>query len=259
MKNFFAPSFLLGALLFENVSAHFTMQYIWIDGVQQPWGQYIRMTQDNSPVTDVGSTDMICNPAGLTGTGVGTAQVRPGANISFEWHQHVNVSNELPLSFGHKGPTQIFVAQVPSAVSASDWTPTGSVWTKVYSDGLHYINAANPDGFWATDVVCNNNGVHSITLPSCLPDGDYIVRAENVALDLATSLNGAQWYIGCTHLRVNSTLAKPQVASVTPAKWASRPLYSLQNLYKATDPGVLINIYWGMTNYVIPGPAAWTC
>jgi len=210
-------------------------------------------------VTDVTSTDMVCNPSGLSGHGVGTAQVRPGANISFEWHQHVNVTNELALSFGHKGPTQIFVAQVPAAVAPQDFVPTGSVWTKIAGDGLHYINPLNPDGYWATDVVCDNNGVHSISLPSCLPDGDYIVRAENVALDLATAMNGAQWYIGCTHIRVNSSLARTKTASVSPAKWASRPLYNMQGLYKATDPGVLINIYWGLTSYPVPGPPVWSC
>ena len=40
-----------------------------------------------------------------------------------------------------------------------------------------------------------NGGVQSITIPSCIAPGQYLLRGEIIALHAATSPNGAQFYV----------------------------------------------------------------
>ena len=59
---------------------------------------------------------------------------------------------------------------------------------KIQEDGLS-------NGAWGTSKVINNAGRHEITIPECLPDGQYLLRAEMIALHGAGSPNGAQLYV----------------------------------------------------------------
>lgn len=47
----------------------------------------------------------------------------------------------------------------------------GAVWTKLYEDGLS-------GGVWAVDKLIANQGKHSLTLPSWIAPGSYLLRAE---------------------------------------------------------------------------------
>jgi len=59
---------------------------------------------------------------------------------------------------------------------------------KIQEDG--YSN-----GVWGTSKVINNAGKHPIKIPDCLPDGQYLLRAEMIALHAASSPQGAQLYV----------------------------------------------------------------
>ena len=48
---------------------------------------------------------------------------------------------------------------------------------------------------WATDEVINNEGNQVIHIPECLEDGQYLLRAEMIALHAAGSPGGAQFYV----------------------------------------------------------------
>ena len=172
-----------------------TMQYIWVNGADQGQNVDIRVPPNNNPVTDVTSTDITCNVNGLSGAGVSTATIPAGATVSFfallhhflcspitssrqitfEWHQHAQRTGEDPISGGHKGPVQVYIAKAPS--SAASFDGQGPVWTKIYSSGL--VDASSQE--WATDVVNANGGKHSVTIPASLPAGDYLLRAEIVS------------------------------------------------------------------------------
>ena len=95
--------------------------------------------------------------------------------ITFEWLQHDQRTGEDPISGGHKGPVQVYIAKAPS--NANSFDGQGTVWTKIYSSGL--INAQSQQ--WATDVVNANSGKHSVTIPASLPAGQYLLRAEIVS------------------------------------------------------------------------------
>ncbi|TFK96548.1 glycoside hydrolase [Pterulicium gracile] len=220
--------------------AHFTMQYIWVNGVDQGKNVGIRVPPNNNPVEDVSSPNIACNVNGATGVAQ-TISVPSGAEISFEWHQHDQRTGEDPISGGHKGPVQVYIAKAPS--TAQSFSGSGSVWTKIYQAGI--TNASSQQ--WASDVVNANGGKHSVRLPTSLPAGEYLLRAEMIALHTASSYPGAQFYIGCAQIKIASG------GSADPAK------VSLPGAYSGSDPGIKINIYYpAISNYPAPGPAVWS-
>lgn len=90
----------------------------------------------------------------------------------------------------------VYIAKAPSTAASFDGT--GSVWTKIYQSGL--LDASSQK--WATDIVNANNGEillsmsvrqvepntplgkHSVVIPSSLPAGEYLLRAEIVSIEL---------------------------------------------------------------------------
>lgn len=87
----------------------------------------------------------------------------------------------------------------------------------------------------------------TFTIPKSLPSGDYLLRAENIAIHAASTTGGAQFYISCAQITVTGG------GFGTPG-----PTISLPGGYKASDPGILINIYYPIpTSYKYPGPAVW--
>ncbi|CAL1701036.1 unnamed protein product [Somion occarium] len=228
------------ALAATCANAHFTMQYIWINGVDQGQNVDIRVPPNNNPVTDVTSKDLTCNVNGLSGSGVSTATVPAGATITFEWHQHDQRTGEDAISGGHKGAVQVYVAKAPS--DAASFDGQGAVWTKIYSSGL--VDPSSQE--WATDVVNTNGGKHSVTLPASLPAGQYLLRAEIIALHVAQSYPGAQFYIGCAQVNISGGGS------------ASPPKIAIPGAYKSTDPGITVNIYNNLQGYTAPGGAVWS-
>ncbi|KAF5363568.1 hypothetical protein D9756_000130 [Leucocoprinus leucothites] len=221
-------------------NAHFTMQYIWNNGADGGHNNYIRIPPNNNPVTDVNSKDLTCNVNGLSGSNVQTTTIPAGATITFEWHQHDQRTGEDPISGGHKGPVQVYIAKAPSTAASFDGQ--GAVWTKIYSSGL--LNPSSQQ--WATDVVNTNSGKHSVTIPSSLPAGEYLLRAEIIALHVAQSYPGAQFYIGCAQVKISGGGS------------ANPPKISIPGTYKASDPGITVNIYNNLQSYTAPGGSVWS-
>lgn len=82
-----------------------------------------------------------------------------------------------------------------------------------------------------------------------MADGEYLLRAEHIALHSASSVGGAQLYLSCAQVSISggSGTASPQKVSFPGA-------------YSANDPGLLINIYYPKpTSYTPPGPAPLKC
>ncbi|KAK5661622.1 hypothetical protein OQA88_9722 [Cercophora sp. LCS_1] len=119
----------------------------------------------------------------------------------------------------------------------------GNGWFKIQHGGLS-------GGKWATNVVIDNKGNQVIHIPKCIANGQYLLRAEMVALHGARSTNGAQLYMECAQIEITGGdgTANPKT-------------YSIPGIYKSNDPGLLIDIYSmkPTANYVIPGPELFTC
>ena len=133
----------------------------------------------------------------------------------------------------HVGPVLDYLAKVDDA-------------TKATTDDLSLfkIDHAGLDGIeWAATKLVANNNSWTVTIPPNIAARQYVLRHEIIALHSAGQENGAQSYSQCINIEV--TGGGSEVPSGETAN----------KFYTPTDPGILVNIYNGITSYEIPGPA----
>jgi lytic cellulose monooxygenase (C1-hydroxylating) len=82
----------------------------------------------------------------------------------------------------------IYMSKVSDATTADG---SGS-WFKVAQDTYAGTTAS-----WGTEILNANCGKRTFTVPSSLAAGNYLVRAEALALHSASSSGGAQFYMSC--------------------------------------------------------------
>ncbi|KAG8688351.1 hypothetical protein FRC08_011485, partial [Ceratobasidium sp. 394] len=89
---------------------------------------------------------------------------------------------------------------------------------------------------------------YTLTLPTGLPAGDYIMRHELIALHFAQKKNGAQFYPGCIQLRIGGGSASPKAIS---AQTVSFP-----GGYTPNDKSLFVpDLFKKSFAYTFPGPA----
>jgi len=218
----------LGAI----ASAHYTFPSLIINNVITTAWEYVRETNNfdsQNPVTDVTSIDFRCYTS-QTNALASTVNVAAGSQIGIESDGTIY----------HPGVVNVYMAKAPSNITT--WDGSGAVWFKVYQ-----ISAVTDGGTTITFPAQNLPGV-SFTIPKSLPSGQYLVRMEAIALHVAETFGGAQFYISCGQINVTGG------GSGTPG-----PLVSIPGVYTGNEPGILINIYYPIpTTYVQPGPAVWS-
>ncbi|KAL4880860.1 glycosyl hydrolase family 61-domain-containing protein [Aspergillus karnatakaensis] len=161
------------------------------------------------------------------------ATVAAGAEIEFQW-------NTWPQS--HHGPVIEYLANCNGDCSTVD--KESLEWFKISEAGL--IDGSAAPGNWASDELIANNNSWTVTLPSSIAAGNYVLRHEIIALHSAGQENGAQNYPQCFNLEITGG------GSDTPAGVVASELYT------ADEEGILFNIYTPLDSYPIPGPALWT-
>ncbi|KAI0392303.1 lytic polysaccharide monooxygenase [Xylariaceae sp. FL0594] len=229
MKAFTALALLAGA---AQAAPHYTFPKL--QGTSD-WSS-VRQTanfQSNGPVTDVSSDAIRCYQLSPSGRASSITPVKAGGQITWE----------VAPSIYHPGALSAYMAKVPSGQTAATWDGSGAVWFKVYQD---YPSVSQGQYVWPS----NGKSEVSFTIPQCLANGDYLFRIEHVALHSASSVGGAQFYLSCAQITVSGGSG-----SKTPTNLVSFP-----GAYKATDPGILINIYNnGGAAYQPAGPSVFTC
>lgn len=123
-------------------------------------------------------------------------------------------------------------------------------WFKIAEDNLD-----TSTGIWAVDELISNNGWYDFTLPSCIADGQYLLRVELLALHSAHSARGAQFYSSCAQIEVTGG-----------GSFEASETVSIPGVYAQDDPSILINIYGtggttdnGGKEYLAPGPRPISC
>ncbi|EPS41576.1 hypothetical protein H072_4524 [Dactylellina haptotyla CBS 200.50] len=214
-------------------SAHYTFPGLIFNGATSADWQYVKMTTNkysHGPIQDVGSTDMRCykDPAAPIAS---TANVAAGATVGFR----------VDTSIIHPGPLMFYMAKVPSGKTAANFEGDGTVWFKIWENQPTITSSSISWPSGQTTV--------SVKIPTCIPSGEYLLRVEHIALHSASTSGGAQLYLACGQINVTGGGSK-----------AGTPLVAFPGAYKATDPGLLINIYWPVpTSYTNPGPKVFTC
>lgn len=171
------------------------------------------------------ATKIACHKDATAGAKV--ASVKAGGKIDIQW-------TTWPDS--HKGPVLDYLAKVDDATSAKS---TDLKFFKIDAAGYESDK-------WATDKLIANNQTWTVTIPTDIADGQYVLRHEIIALHSANQENGAQNYPKCINIEVTGG------GSASPATTAA------DKLYTEDDAGIKVNINAGMTSYKIPGPAVYS-
>ncbi|KDQ55399.1 glycoside hydrolase family 61 protein [Jaapia argillacea MUCL 33604] len=223
---------------FQLVKAHYTFPDFIVNGTVTSDWEYVRITENhysNGPVTNVTDPEFRCYELDLVNTAnaTGTATVVAGSTVGFR-------ADNL---MGHPG---YFSAYMTPAVPAanSEAAGKGSTWFKIWE--------WPPTWSASTGLVFASENIQSVnfTVPKNVPSGQYLIRVEQIALHVAETYGGAQFYIGCAQVNVVGG------GSGTPG-----PTVAIPGVYTGYEPGILINIYdlpANYTGYQSPGPAVWT-
>lgn len=165
-----------------------------------------------------------------------------GDTLRLQW-------NEWPVS--HKGPVMAYLASCNQSCTEVDKEKLE--WVKI--DELGWLNStglADLGGTWATDVLIANDFSWTVKVPEGLQAGAYVIRHEIIALHVADQKNGAQAYPQCVNIRVGTS-----GASQAGTKAITGGVLGEQ-LYKADDAGILVDIHKTISSYAIPGPKVWS-
>ncbi|KAK4038886.1 glycoside hydrolase [Parachaetomium inaequale] len=226
---------LTGLLLAATaVQAHYTFPRLVVNGKseEKDWSA-TRMTknaQSKQGVESATSGDIRCY---TSQTAANVATVPAGSTIHYISTQQIN----------HPGPTQYYLAKVPAGSSAKTFDGSGAVWFKIATTMPTVDN--NKQLVWPGQ---NAYTTTNTTIPASTPNGEYLLRVEQIALHMASQPNKAQFYIACSQIEITGG------GNGTPG-----PLVALPGAYKTNDPGILVNLYSMQPNeYKPPGPAVWS-
>lgn len=127
----------------------------------------------------------------------------------------------------HKSPT----------TAATD-DGSGATWFKIKDIGPTFD--ASGTATWDLELSYN------VTIPASVPNGDYLLRIQQLAIHNPYPGGIPQFYISCAQITVTGG-----------GNGVPSPLVSIPGFIKDTDPGYTANIYNDFTSYIVPGPAVW--
>ncbi|PGH11402.1 hypothetical protein AJ79_04903 [Helicocarpus griseus UAMH5409] len=229
---------IFAAALAGNAAAHTIMTNLVVDGEAYPVSYAVRTPSYDGPITDVTSDDIVCNGGpNPTMPSSDIIPVAAGSTIQGTWRHTLTSGPEDVIDASHKGPVMAYLKKVDDATTDSG---VGDGWFKIQETGLN-------GGTWGVDELIADKGLQDITIPACIEPGQYLLRAELIALHGAGSAGGAQFYMECAQIEVTGG------GSASPATVA------FPGAYSANDPGILINIYQDLAEYEVPGPEVFSC
>jgi len=237
MKSFTLTAFATALALAPYVAAHGSVHQITIDGKAYTGpavgkgpltGSPIRAISEVDPVKGATNPSLSCGQnASLADT---TAPANPGSQLEITW---VN-GNGGPWPHDH-GPIINYMASCGSN-DCSNFDASTAKWFKIEQSGVQ------PDGTWAQAALMTAGASFSLTLPTNLKPGGYMLRHEIISLQLAMSSGGYESYPSCSQLLIGGS------GNGVPEQTVSFP-----GAYSDNDPGLLVNVYPLAGPYVFPG------
>ncbi|KAL2269333.1 hypothetical protein VTJ83DRAFT_1517 [Remersonia thermophila] len=195
----------------------------------------------NSPITDVTSRNFVCN-VGASAVG-GKCPVRAGGVVTVEMHQQPNDRNCRNEAIGgaHWGPVQVYLGKVADASTAD---AASAEWFKIFSSAWAKKpgGSSGDDDHWGTRDLNACCGRMDVPIPADLADGDYLLRAEALALHAMPG----QFYMSCYQITVAGGSGTARPATVR-----------FPGAYASNDAGIRANIHAPLSSYQAPGPAVY--
>ncbi|KAG8741184.1 hypothetical protein FRC10_003229 [Ceratobasidium sp. 414] len=225
-----------------SILAHGGVTSFSINGVKyQGWQPYIQASgqvtagrpyTSYDPILSPTGSTLHCNNNGESGPSQQTLTIAAGSSIIAYYPQWTHA----------EGPFTVYLAACPSS-GCTGVSSASLTWFKIFEQGL--ISGTVGKGSWANGLLMKNLS-WTTKIPSNLKAGNYLIRWETLALHQA---NTPQFYPECAQLQVTGG------GSASPT---SEYLVKIPGAWKASDPGVTIDIYstaaQTQTTYTIPGP-----
>ncbi|KAK4099283.1 lytic polysaccharide monooxygenase [Parathielavia hyrcaniae] len=198
----------MATLLATRVAAHGYINTFTLDGVDYEgysrWNPspaadaigWSFTTPDEGPELDMNSPDFVCRQGAEPSSNYGT--IAAGGTADFFWTSDDKVINPNGWAESHRGPVLTYIAPCNGDCAGVD--KTALRWTKIAESGL-VSGPANTEGIWASDVLRQNGGVNSATIPASLAPGKYVLRNEIIALHRA-HINEPEFYMQCGNVEV---------------------------------------------------------
>ncbi|KAI0056896.1 hypothetical protein BV25DRAFT_1831790 [Artomyces pyxidatus] len=232
------PTLLPLLALLPGVSAHGYLAKVTIDGTDyvgnvpnaKPDPSPIRQIDDIGPVKGASNPFLNCGQAAALASVV--APANSGSKVQFLW------GDPGATNWPHNtGPLMTYMAQC-TGTTCDKFNGSTAQWFKIDEIGK------KPDGTtWYQQDVMNGQAIE-VTLPQNLAPGDYLIRHEIIALHLANSLGGAEFYPSCTQVRIGgSGTGTPNATVLFPGA------------YNDNDPGIFDpDVFNPGQVYAFPGP-----
>jgi lytic cellulose monooxygenase (C1-hydroxylating) len=164
----------------------------------------------------------------------------PVTNTASKQNGDRSCKNEA-IGGAHYGPVMAYLTKVSDAATADGSTG----WYKIYEDGwATKPGGSSDDDYWGVKDMNTCCGKVDVPIPKQIAPGDYLLRAEVIALHTAGSSGGAQLYMSCYQITISGNGTLVPTATV-----------KFPGAYKASDPGILFNIHAKASTYVVPGPS----
>lgn len=219
-------------------AAHYTFSGLTINGemVGRDW-QYIREHSRGYMPTfqeeAATSNDFRCQPDS-SGANTEVYTVKAGDVVG------------LRQAFGaggmeHPGPTQVYVSKAPGSVK--EYNGDGD-WVKMAQSIICKPNVQPAD--LQTTAWCSwGDSIIDFTVPDSLPEGEYLVRGEHIALHGAHD-GRAEFYYACAQVKVEGTSGTELLGDKV----------QIPGVYSVGDEATNFSVWGRSTSYdVIPGPA----
>lgn len=222
------PIALILSASIQSVYSHWTYDRLIVNGevIGEPWQHVRHHNNSNNPLQNVTSSDIVCNINGQSGITTGTYTVDAGSTLGFT----------IADTFGHPGPQQVYLSKAPG--KAKDYDGSGD-WVKIYT--LTYsLNGTGGAGDGILKWATHRAQTFEFKLPEDTPDGEYLLRAEGLALHAAHKANNAQFYVACAQIRV-----------VGGGEGILSPTVKFPGGYKWDSPGVLIPEFWSKSKITL--------
>ena len=171
-----------------------------------------------------------------------TLAVAAGDKISFILAQ----PSRQRIIFDHPGPGLIYMSKAPA--SGVDSYDGSGDWFKVMESGICARNgtAPNPKVDWCHYL----SDRLEFTIPKTIPPGEYLVRAELLAIHFALHWGEVQVYGECAQLNITG-----------PGGGIPGPLVKIPGIYNLSDPGFAYDLEKNppiALPYIMPGPKLWS-
>ncbi|KAI0755681.1 glycosyl hydrolase family 61-domain-containing protein [Fomes fomentarius] len=190
----------------------------------------IRLIDDVDPVKGTSNPNLSCGQNAQNAALVVPAN--PGSKVTFAW------ANGGGGNWPHNtGPMLTYMAAC-QGTTCDKFDASDAKWFKIDQAG----QKSDGSGWVQADLM--SGGTYSVTLPEDIEPGDYLIRHELIALQIAVSLGGAEFYPSCTQVHVGGSGSGVPNATV-----------SFPGAYQDSEPGILTpDVYNPGFAYVFPGP-----